>query len=121
MISSAKLNVQTVFKGMDTSDAVIEYAEKRAGKFVKHVHNVTNCHFVFLVEKKDHVAQLHVNSGDFDARAEARAETMYAAIDEVTDKLIHQTRKFKEKTTNHAGRPHHNQALATAHGDDGEE
>jgi len=109
MISSSKLNVQVVFKGMDSSDALKEYAQKRAGKFSKHVHNVTNCHFVFFVEKVDHVTQLHVTSGDFEARAEARAENMYAAIDEVTDKLVQQTRKFKEKVTNHAGKPHHNQ------------
>ena len=109
MINSSKLNVQVVFKGMDTSDAVREYAEKRAAKFTKHVHNVTNCHFVFQIERENHVTQLHVTSGDFEARAEARANTMYAAIDEVTDKLVQQTRKFKEKVTNHSGKPHHNQ------------
>jgi putative sigma-54 modulation protein len=109
MINSSKMNIQVVFKGMDSSDAVREYAEKRASKIVKHVHDVTNCHFVFFIEREDHVTQLHVVSGDFEARAEARAENMYAAIDEATDKIVHQTRKFKEKVTSHAGRPHHNQ------------
>lgn len=109
MINSAKLNVLVAFKGMDSSEAVRLYAEKRSGKLAKHVHNITNCHFVFTAEGNEHVAQLHVNSGDFDARAEARAETLYASIDEVTDKLVQQSRKFKEKMTSHAGRPHHNQ------------
>ena len=108
MINSSKLNVQVVFKGLDSSDAIREYAEKRAAKLTKHVHNITNCHYVFHIEREDHIVQLHVISGDFEARAEARAETMYAAIDEVTDKVLNQTRKFKEKVTDHAGKPHHN-------------
>jgi putative sigma-54 modulation protein len=99
MMKSAKLQIQTAFKGLDSSDAVREYAEKRIQKLAKHVQSEVHCHFVFLVEKKTHVAQLHVNGSDFEARAESKSDTMYAAIDEVTDKIIHQSRKFKEKRT----------------------
>lgn len=108
-MASAKMNVQIAFKGLDPSDAVRDYAMKRVAKLEKHLHEVTNCHFVFLVEKVDQIAQLHVTSGLLDARAESRAESMYAAIDEVTDKIMHQTRKFKEKQTDHSGKGHHNQ------------
>lgn len=108
MSSSAQLQIQCAFKGMDGSDAVKEYATKKAHKIVKHASHLVNCHFVFLIEKGEHIAQIHVTSGDFDARAESRGETMYAAIDEVTDKLIHQARKFNEKHKNHSGKPHHN-------------
>jgi putative sigma-54 modulation protein len=97
MTKSAVLQIQTAFKGLDSSDAVKEYAEKRIQKLSKHIQKMAHCHFVFTIEKTDHVAQLHVNGGEFEARAEARAESMYAAIDEVTDKIIHQSRKFKEK------------------------
>jgi putative sigma-54 modulation protein len=109
MVANAKMNLQVVFKGMDSSQPLQEYAEKRASKLSKHLHTVTNCHFVFQIEKLDHVVQLHVVAGDFEARAEGRAENMYAAIDEVTDKITHQSRKHKERTTDHSGRPHHGQ------------
>ncbi len=108
-MTSSKMNIQIAFKGLDASDAVRDYATKRVSKLEKLLHEVTNCHFVFSIEKVEHIAQLHVNSKDLDVRAESRAETMYAAIDEVTDKILNQTRKFKEKHTNHAGKPHHNQ------------
>ncbi len=109
MSQPAQLQVQTVFKGMDSSEAIKEYASKKATKIVKYTnHQLVNCHFVFSVEKTVHVTQLHLVSGDFDAKAEARAETMYAAIDEVTDKLVHQARKFHEKLKDHSGKPHHN-------------
>jgi putative sigma-54 modulation protein len=109
MINTSKLNVTVAFKGMDSSDAVREYAEKRAGKVLKHVQHLTTCHYAFEVAKTDHVAQLHVVSGDFEARAEAREENMYAAIDAVTDKIEQQSRKHKEKIKDHTGRPHHGQ------------
>jgi putative sigma-54 modulation protein len=109
MINSSKLNVTIAFKGMDSSDSLKDYAEKRAQKISKHMHHLTHCHFVCLVEKDDQVAQVHVVSGDFEARAESRQESLYAAIDEVTDKLATQSRKHKEKATSHAGKPHHNE------------
>ncbi len=104
----AQLQVQVVFKGMEASDAVRDYATKKAAKIVKHTRHLVNCHFVFQVEKTEHVAQLHLTSGDLDARAESRSETMYASIDEVTDKMIQQARKFNEKQRDHSGKPHHN-------------
>lgn len=105
----AQLQVQVAFKGMDSSDPLREYANKRATKLVKYLHHLVNSHYVFQVEKTEHVAQLHVTCGDFDARAEGRAETMYAAVDEVTDKIIHQARRFNEKQHSSSGKPHHNQ------------
>lgn len=96
-----KLNVTVAFKGMDSSDAMKDYANKRVSKLAKHMHHLTNCHFTFLNENHNNIAELHIVSGDFEAKAEARHENMYAAIDEVTDKALQQSRKHKEKATNH--------------------
>lgn len=101
MNNNNKLNVTVAFKGMDSSDAVKGYASKRVTKLAKHMHHMTNCHFTFLNENHSNIAELHIVSGDFEAKAEARAETMYAAIDEVTDKALQQSRKHKDKTTHH--------------------
>ena len=108
MIQTSKLNVNCAFKGMDPSDAVREYAAKRAMKFVKHLDDLTTCDFVFHIEKASHVAQLHVVAGGFNASSEAQEENMYAAIDAVTDRIEQQTRKHKEKLKGHTGRAHHN-------------
>lgn len=108
-MSSATLVVNIVFKGMDSSDSVKEYATKRAEKVTKHMHHMTRCDFVFQIVNKTPMASVHATSGDFEAKAESQGETLYAAIDEVVDKLVHQTRKHKEKTTSHSGKPHHNE------------
>jgi putative sigma-54 modulation protein len=108
MTTPSQLQIQCVFKGMDGSDALKEYASKKAEKIVKHTHHIVNCHFVFHVEREEHVAELHVVSGDFEAKADARSENMYASVDEVTDKVVHQARKFNDKHRSRTGKPHHN-------------
>lgn len=114
-MESSKIETRVTFKnGLKSSDHVKEYAEKRVSKVAKHLHQLTVCDFFFSVEKTDHVAEAHIVSGEFEAKGEARAENMYAAIDELTDKLVQQTRKYKEKLTNHSRKPHHggtNEAL----------
>lgn len=109
MIDTSKIESRVTFKGMDSSDAVKEYASKRALKLAKHLHNMTHVDFVFATEKNDHIAQAHVVSGDFEAKAEARSENMYAAIDDLADKLVQQTRKHKERLSDHHAKPHHDQ------------
>lgn len=101
MDKPSNLHVTVVFKGLDSSDAVKDYASKRVTKVSKHLHEMTNCHFTFMNERKESVAQLHIVAGDFEAKAEARGETFFAAIDEVTDKALHQSRKHKDKVTDH--------------------
>jgi len=108
MINTAKVNITTAFKGMDSSEAIKDYAQKRGEKLAKFLQHLTTLHYVFFVEKTDHVTQVNVTGGDFEAHAESRAANMYAAIDEVTEKLVHQLQKHKEKIKNHTGRPHHN-------------
>lgn len=109
MSNDAKLQFQHVFKGMDSSPAVKEYAEKRSSKISKHLHEQTSCALIYSQEKNHFIAELHINSGDFEAKAQAQGETLYAAIDEVTDKALQQSRKFKEKHGNRSGSSHHNQ------------
>lgn len=109
MISDAKLQVTTSFRGLDSSESVKEYASKKAHKVIKHLHEMISCSFVFSIEKTQHVAEAHLSSGKFEAKAVSRADTMYAAIDEVTDKLLNQTRKHKERAGDHSGTPHHNE------------
>ena len=101
MEKPSNLHVTFVFKGLDSSDSVKEYATKRVTKISKHLHEMTNCHFTFMNERNKSVAQLHIVAGDFEAKAEARGETFFAAIDDVTDKALHQSRKHKEKITDH--------------------
>ncbi len=102
MIAPSNLNVTVVFKaGVVSNDSIKEYASKRVTKLSKHLHEMTNCHFTFMNERNESVAQLHIVAGDFEAKAEARGDNLFAAIDEVTDKALHQSRKHKEKITDH--------------------
>ena len=103
MSKGGVLEIKVVFKGMQSSPAIKEYAEKRSEKISKHLHKIVNCNYVFQTEKGFGITHLHVAASPFEASAEARAENnnIYAAIDEVTDKLEQQARKHNEKVHSH--------------------
>lgn len=107
--NTAKLNVTCAFKNMDhASDNIKDYAQKKSEKFIKYLHHLITCHYVFLTEKNAQAAQVHLISGDFECRAEGHEENFYASIDAAVEKLVQQCRKHKEKEKDHSGKPHHN-------------
>ena len=67
----------------------------------RHFDNVTNTTVVLHVEKTRHLAEATINTKGAILHANAEAEDMYAAIDELMRKLDRQIRRHKEKSTNH--------------------
>ena len=89
-------------KNIEITDAIKAYAEEKIGKVVNHYDQIQSIEIVLNVIKNPSVAQNHTAevlckfvSGS--VKAEESAETMYASIDLVADKLNRQVKKFKEK------------------------
>lgn len=84
-------------QNINLTDSLREYVDKKIGRLQRHLDRITQTHVVLKVEKRRHLAHadVHVSHGELYASAEA--ETMYAAIDELSDKLDQQARKHKEK------------------------
>jgi putative sigma-54 modulation protein len=86
---------------MEVTPALRAYVEQKAERLERRFDHLTNVHFVLTVEKERHKAEatVHVNRGNLFADAEH--EDMYAAIDELIDKLDRQIKRHKEKLTDH--------------------
>ncbi len=89
-------------RNIEITDAIKAYAEEKIGKVVNHYDQIQSIEIVLNVIKNPSVAQNHTAevlckfvSGS--VKAEESAETMYASIDLVADKLNRQVKKFKEK------------------------
>lgn len=78
-----------------------EYVTSKFAKLERFFDRINNVHVVLNVEKIQQIAEatLHVNNGEIHARA--NANDMYAAIDSLTDKLVKQLSKHKEKLNHH--------------------
>ncbi|USH02785.1 ribosome hibernation promoting factor [Grimontia kaedaensis] len=86
---------------VEVTDALREYVTTKFDKLERFFDHINNVHVVLNVEKLQQIAEatLHVNNGEIHAKADS--ENMYAAIDSLTDKLIKQLTKHKEKMNHH--------------------
>lgn len=89
---------------VDVTDALREYVAARLDKIERHFDNLTDIHCVLKIEKLVHKAEATVRLNGATIHAEANDADMYAAIDDLADKIDRQVRKHKEKLTDHHAR-----------------
>ncbi len=89
-------------RNIEITEAIRTYAEEKIGKVMNHYDQIQSIDIVLNVIKNPSVSQSHTVevickfiSGS--VKAEESAESMYAAIDLVADKISRQVKKFKEK------------------------
>ncbi len=86
---------------VEITESLREYVMQKFDKLERFFEHINNVHVVLNVEKLQQIAEatLHVNNGEIHAKA--GSENMYAAIDSLTDKLVKQLNKHKEKMNHH--------------------
>ncbi len=84
---------------IDLTESLNHYVEQKFQKLDRHSDQITQVHVVLNVEKLQHFAEATAHMTGAELFANADAEDMYAAIDQLTDKLDRQVIKHKEKIT----------------------
>ncbi len=96
------MRITVTGRNIEITDAIRAYAEEKIGKVMTHYDQIQSIDVVLNVIKNPSVSQGHTAevickfvSGS--VKAEESAETMYASIDLVADKLSRLVDKFKKK------------------------
>lgn len=89
-------------RNIEITDAIKAYAEEKIGKVVNHYDQIQSIEVVLNVIKNpsvslNHTAEVICKLTSGSVQAEESAESMYASIDLVADKLDRQVKKFKDK------------------------
>ncbi len=91
-------------RNIEITDAIKAYAKEKLGKVAAHYDQISGIDVVLSVIKNPSVAENHTaevsckfTTGQQVQVAET-AESMYASIDLVSDKLARQVQKYKEKS-----------------------
>ena len=82
------------------SKKVREYAEKKIPRIEKYMHSdhePTEIKLIFEAEKRNNIAEILVNDGNFQTTASVIDEDHFAAIDKVVDRVIKQLRRNWDK------------------------
>lgn len=83
------------------TDALKAYVEEKLARVEGHFGNITGTQITLKVEKYLHKAEATMQLSGNTIHADAEKEDMYAAIDDLVDKLDKQVRRYKRKITNH--------------------
>ena len=86
---------------VEITSALRDYVDSKMSRLERHFDNVTGIHVVLTVEKLQHKAEATMQVAGGNLFADAVEEDMYAAIDQLVDKLDRQVKKVKEKRTDH--------------------
>ncbi|PIE71636.1 MAG: ribosomal subunit interface protein [Deltaproteobacteria bacterium] len=91
------MQVSVTFKKLDSSDALKEYVQKKLDRIEKLLDAPAEANVVLSVEKIRYIAEVSLTSKWIKIHATEETDSMYSAIDKVTDKLKKQIKKSKQK------------------------
>ncbi len=96
------MNITVNARHMDVTPAIRDYAEEKAGKFVKFFDNIQSVEIVLDTEAGQPTVEMVLTAAPrMTFVAHHREEDMYASIDQCVDKIIEQLRRHKEKLRDH--------------------
>src|SRR5690606_19585357 len=87
-------------KNIDVTPAIKSYVEKRVNKALKHCDPERQAIAVDVdlgVQRDTHTAEVTLHVGRLLVRSESETHDLYASIDEATDRLARQIRKYKTR------------------------
>ena len=95
------MHIAVMFRHMDSSDALKNYAIEKIEKVKKYLMEPIEVHWALSVEKFRHIADVTIVANGITIKGAEQTEDMYSAIDKVIDKIEKQVRKHKERIKNH--------------------
>ena len=86
---------------VEVTPALHDYVMTKFERLERHFDQITNTDVTLIVEKLVQKAEARIHVSGADIFADAESEDMYAAIDQLADKLDRQLIKHKEKSRGH--------------------
>lgn len=99
MSDTASVRIVVKGKNIDVTPALREYAEKRVNKLSRFFQNREDVQVdvVLSVERDMQIAEITYHLGGLFMRGESSSNDMYASIDEASDRISRQVRKYKDR------------------------
>lgn len=95
------MNITITGRHLEVTEALRNYVHEKVARIEGHYDKINKVSVTLSVEKFNQKAEatLHVTGNDI--HADSIKEDMYAAIDDMADKLDRQVRHYKRKLTDH--------------------
>lgn len=95
------MNLQISGHHLEVTPAIRDYVTAKLERVTRHFDHVIDVSVILSVEKLKQKAEVTVHVRGKDIYVEAEDGDLYAAIDELVDKLDRQVQKYKQKVQDH--------------------
>ena len=95
------MNIVVTGRHLEITPALRSYAEEKITKFGKYLPDASEAVVTLTVEKYRHKAEVLLKTNGFLIQAESVTGEIYSSIDEVSEKLDRQVKKYKGKSTSY--------------------
>ncbi len=95
------MRIETYGQQLEITPALRDYVEEKLRRLARHFDQPIDARVQLGLSKPSHRAAADLSVPGRSLHAEAEAQTMYAAIDLLADKLDRQILKLKEKQQDH--------------------
>jgi putative sigma-54 modulation protein len=91
------MQIAVTFRHMEASEGVKSYVKEKVEKLQKYIENPQEVHVVLSTEKFRQTAEIVIVSDGLTLNSQAIDNDLYAAIDQMADKMEHQIRQRRGK------------------------
>lgn len=95
------MNLDISGQHIEITPGLKDHVTEKFNKIQEHIDNITSAHVVLIVEKSEQKAEIQLHAGSSQMFASAVNSDMYAAIDDMFNKVHRQAIKYKEKIKSH--------------------
>jgi putative sigma-54 modulation protein len=89
--------VKTTARHFDLTQGLQDHVEERLDRLKKYAYPILEAHVILSVEKYRHIAEVTLRGDGLAVAGRGEAQDMYAAIDDVVEKLEKQVQRHKDK------------------------
>lgn len=91
------MQIAVTFRHMETNDGVRDYVKEKVKRLEKYIENPKEVHVVLSTEKFRNIAEITVVGEGVTLNSQGRDNDLYAAIDQMVDKMERQIRERRGK------------------------
>ena len=91
------MQIAVTFRHMETDEGVKGYVKGKVQRLQKYIENPREVHVVLSAEKFRHIAEITIIGNGMRLNSQGRDSDLYAAIDQMVEKMERQIRERREK------------------------
>lgn len=96
------MNITITGRSVEVTPAIRDYVDAKLGRLSRFFDSVVDAQVILSVRRVEHIAEVTLRLPGKDIHSQAKAESMLAAIDLLSDKVERQVVKHKGKMQNHS-------------------